>query len=169
MARKREEKKGEEGKSKELKIVTVQVVTPEKVMQNKRQMGLLYLIDALGPLHERTLTEVTYILQDKGLDLVYDFRKVGNNIYSQSLKNDLVTLMYVGFLETEPGLYRKLRTTSQGKAALEKSGAPQGIVEFVKVHFEELRNRVSLVDAEIDKEIRDRLRLVSRPRRRQGF
>lgn len=169
MARKREEKKGEEGKSKELKIVTVQVVTPEKVMQNRRQMSLLYIIDALGPLHERSLTEVAYVIQDKGLDLGYDFRKVGNNIYSQSLKNDLVTLMYVGFLETEPGLYRKLKTTSQGKTALEKGGAPQGVADFIKAHFEELRNRVSLVDAEIDKEIRDRARLVSRPRRRPGF
>lgn len=168
MAKKKDKGGGQqEGKgTKELKIVSVQVVTPDAVMKNPRQMGLLYIIDRLGPTHEKTLQHITYIIQEElNAGLGYDFRKVGNTPYSPQLKSDLVALLYVGFVETEPGLFRKLRTTSSGKDALEKVAPPAGLVETINSNFELLRNKASILDSELDLEIRKRMRgLVGRRR-----
>jgi len=171
MAKKRKKEGGEggqEGKgTKELKIVSVSVVKPEQVVKNPRQMGLLYVIDKLGPTHEKTLQHIVYDLQEEyGVDFGYDFRKIGNTPYSPMLKNDLVQLLYVGFVETEPGLYRKLRTTNTGKDALEKHGAPPKVAEALKNNFETLRNKASMIDEQLDLEIKRRM---SRPRRRFPF
>lgn len=172
MAKKKKEKAegGQEGKgTKELKIISVSVVRPEQVVRNPRQMGLLYIIDKLGPTHERTLQHIVYELQTEyGVDFGYDFRKIGNTPYSPQLKTDIVQLLYVGFIETEPSLYRKLRTTSTGKDALEKHGAPPKVVETLNANFEALRNKTSMLDEQLDLEIRKRMQL-SRPRRRFPF
>ena len=167
MARKRDTKaKGEEqGKSKELKIITVQVVTPDKVVSNPRMMGVLYVISKLGVLHEKTLFHVVKKLQDAGATFGYNFNTVAGTPYSPELKTDLVSLMYVGFVETEPGLYRKLRVTSAGREALEKHGAPQGIVSVLDTNFKEIRNEASLMDGQIDLAIR-RSRQPERRQRR---
>lgn len=167
MAKKKDKGEKKEGKgTKELKIVSVQVVTPEAVMKNPRQMGLLYIIDRLGPTHEKTLQHIAYIIQKElNVDLGYDFKQVGNTPYSPKLKSDLVALLYVGFAETEPGLYRKLRTTSSGKDALEKVSPPAGLVETINSNFEMLRNKSSILDSELDLEIRKRTRRLSGRRR----
>ncbi len=172
MAKKKKEAGGQqEGKGgKELKIISVQVVTPEAVMRNPRQMGLLYIIDRLGPTHEKTLQHIVYMIQEElGVNLGYDFRKVGNTPYSPTLKTDIVALLYVGFIETEPGIYRKLRTTGAGKDALEAQGPPAGLVETINSNFEALRNKASILDSELDLEIRKRFRFMQRPRRRPLF
>jgi len=165
--KKKEASSGQEGKGgKELKIISVQVVTPEQVAKNQRQMSLLYIIDKLGPTHEKTLQHIVYMLQEEfNVDLGYEFRKVGNTPYSPLLKSDLTALLYVGFVETEPSLYRKLRTTSQGKDKLEKNPPPPGLVEAVKNNFEALRNKASILDSELDLEIKKRMRETTRRRR----
>ncbi len=165
--KKRDSGGGQEGKGgKELKIISVQVVTPDQVVKNPRQMGLLYIIDRLGPTHEKTLQHIVYIIQeDYNVDLGYQFRKIGNTPYSPQLKADLTALLYVGFVETEPSLYRKLRTTSSGKDALEKNSPPPGLVEAIKNNFEALRNKASILDSELDLEIRKRMRETARRRR----
>ena len=168
--KKREEGKGEEGKGgKELKIITFQAITRDKVLSNDRQVAILYLVDKFGPIHEKTLMDLVKNLQELGYDLGYSFTMVGRYPYSPDLKNDLTALMYVGFVETEPGMYRKLRTTSDGKDALEKAKVPQGLVDAVNKHFEELRNKASIIDGELDLEIRKRFRELKRPRRRGLF
>ncbi len=170
MARKRKgsQETGESGSkgSKDLKIITVQVVTGDKVMENPRQMALLYLIDKFGPIHEKTLHYLAKDIQELGFDLGYKFSSIGGVPFSQELKSDLVALLYVGFIETEPSMYRKLRTTNNGKDALEKKAPPQALVEIVEKNFERLRNRTSLLDGQLDHEIRMRLRELSRGRRR---
>ena len=171
MAKKKKETGGQqEGKSKDIKIISIQVVRPEDVLRNPRQLGLLYIIDRLGPTHEKTLQHLVFTIQDEyGMDLGYEFRKVGNTPYSPQLKSDIVALLYVGFIETEPGIYRKLRTTSQGKDALEKQPPPAGVVEVVNKNFEALRNKASIIDSELDLEIRRKYRTIQRARRRFPF
>ncbi len=168
MARKKQERGGEaEGKGgKELKIITVQVVTREKVLSNPRQMGLLYIIDKFGPMHERTLQHLIYKVQELGYDMGYrDFSVVGEVPYSPTLKSDIVALLYVGFIETEPTMYRKLRVTGDGREALEKYDVPQGLADTISTHFEELRNLASIIDNQVDLQVRRRMLQRRRPRR----
>ncbi|MEB3787646.1 MAG: hypothetical protein GSR78_02690 [Desulfurococcales archaeon] len=171
MAKKKKEeaKSGGEKGGKELKIVTYHVITRDKVVANERQMSLLYIIDRFGPLHEKTLMELAQAIQEMGYELGYTFKQVGGSPFSPELKNDLIALMYVGFVETEPNLYRKLKTTSDGKDALEKATIPQGLVDVINKNFEKLRNKASIRDQELDLEIRKRLEVVRRPRRRGFF
>lgn len=169
MARKKQERAGEsEAKTgKELKIITVQVVTKDRVLKNDRQMALLYLIDKFGPLHERTLQHLVHKIQELGYDLGYrDFSVVGEVPYSPTLKSDIVALLYVGFVETEPSIYRKLRVTSDGKEVIERRyKAPEALDRVISENFEELRNLASLVDNQVDLQVRRRLRERRRPRR----
>ncbi|MCE4603726.1 MAG: hypothetical protein F7B20_02025 [Aeropyrum sp.] len=169
MARKKREakKEGEGEKSKELKIITVEVVTRDKVVKNPRQLALLYIIDRLGPIHERTLQHIVYELQQKGAQIGYDFRIVAGVPYSPEFKNDLVALTYVGFVEINPRKNRRLQTTSDGKDALEKHGAPKGVVEVLEKHYEELRNLASLTDWKVDEHLRRVKELRSTGRRSQ--
>ncbi len=174
MAKKKKKEGGEkqqEGKgTKDLKIVSVSVVKPEQVIRNPRQMALLFVIDKLGPTHEKTLQHILYDLQEEyGVDLGYDFKKIGNTPYSPILKNDIVQLLYVGFIETEPNLYRKLRTTNTGKDVLEKHTPPAKVVEVVNANFEALRNKASMLDSQLDLEIRRRMQLQMQRRRRFPF
>lgn len=159
MSKRRREAKvdTEAGKSKELKIITVQVVTRDRVVKNPRQMGLLYIIDKLGPLHEKTLQHIAYEVQKRGAQLGYNFTVVANVPYSPDFRNDLVALTYVGFVEINPRRNRKLQTTSDGKEALEKYGAPRGVVEVVEKHFEELKNMATLLDGKIDLALKRRI------------
>ena len=168
MAKKKaqEKREGDQKASKELKIVTVQVVTRDKVIKNPRQMGLLYVIDTFGPLFERTLQEIVYDLQQAGADFGYDFRLVGGTPYSPLLKSDIAALLYVGFVETNPRLFRRLQTTNDGKDALEKHGPPAGVVTVVKQKFEEIKNKAAILDRQVELEVRRKTREMARPRRR---
>ncbi|MEB3816385.1 MAG: hypothetical protein LRS46_00370 [Desulfurococcales archaeon] len=172
MPKKKQERGGEgEGKaSKDLKIITVQVVTRDRVIKNPRQMSLLYLIDKLGPIHEKTLQHVVHRVQELGADLGYkDFSVVGGVPYSPTLKSDVVALLYVGFIETEPTMYRKLRVTGDGKEALEKYYKPlPELEEVLSNNFEEIRNMASLIDNQVDLQVRRR-GLVERRRPRRLF
>ncbi len=167
--KKREDSKQQESKgSKELKITTIHVVTPDKVLSNERQVSLLYLIDKFGPLHEKTIMKLVYMLNEKGYNLGYNFRLVGDSPYSPELKNDLVALLYVGFIEAETTLYRKLRTTGEGKDALAKANVPKGLIDVINKNFEEFRNTASMVDSELDLQIRNRFRELQRGGRRRA-
>ena len=143
------------GAAKELKITTVQVINRDKVLQSPRLMGLLYLVSRLGPIHERTLHMIVKEVQSKGFDMGYQFFSVGQDPYSPALKNDVVSLLYVGFLESEPR-YKKLVVSSAGKEALEKVGAPKGLQDLVESSIQELKVKSSTMDARIDLEIKGR-------------
>jgi len=141
------------GSAKELRITPTQVITKEKVLQNPRLMGLVYLVSRLGPIHERTLHMVVSEVQAKGFDMGYQFFKVGQDPYSPALKSDVVALLYVGLLESEPR-YKKLVVSSAGKEALEKVGAPKGLQDLVEASIKELKAKSSMMDARIDAEMR---------------
>ncbi len=163
---KKEEQKGqtkqETGKSKELKIVTVHVVTRDMVVKNPRLMALLYIVDSLGPMHERTLHDIVKQVQDLGGGLGYNFKSLGIGLHSQELKNDLIALTYVGFVEVDP-VRKKIRSTGEGKEALEKHGAPPGIIRVVEENKVNLKNLIALFDSHLDAQLRRR---SERPTRR---
>ncbi|MEM1927921.1 MAG: hypothetical protein QXS85_04220 [Acidilobaceae archaeon] len=136
-------------KSKELKLVTVQVITKDRVVKNERQMALLYLINEIGPMHERTVYEIAREVQELGFPLGYTFKRVADSLYCPELKSDLIALTYVGFLETDP-VRKKYRVTGQGKEALEATGVPEALSKLVESHREKLKNHASLVDAQVE-------------------
>jgi len=78
---------------------------------------------------------------------------VGQDPYSPALKSDVVALLYVGLLESEPR-YKKLVISSAGKEALEKVGAPKGLQDLVEASIKELKAKSSMMDARIDAEMR---------------
>gem|GEM_PF-168596 len=139
--------------AKELKIVATQVITKDKVVQNQKLMSLLYLISQLGMVHERTLQIVVSELKNKGIDLGYQFNQLGNDPYSPTLKNDIIALLYTGLVEAEPR-YRKIRVTSDGKEVLEKAEIQKSFQESLNKVLNEIKNKASLTDAEIDFELR---------------
>ncbi len=139
------------GSAKELRITPTQVITKEKVLQNARLMGLVYLVSRLGPIHERTLHMVVSEVQAKGFDMGYQFFKVGQDPYSPALKSDVVALLYVGLLESEPR-YKKLVISSAGKEPLRSRG-PRA-QDLVEASIKELKAKSSMMDARIDAEMR---------------
>jgi len=162
---KKEEQKGqakqESGKTKELRITTVHVVTKDSIIKNQRQLSLLYIIDKLGPIHERTLHSIVKHIQELGAPLGYNFVKVVDGLYSLELKNDLIALTYVGFIDTDP-LRRKYRTTSEGKEALEKHSVPPGVIKVLEENRENLKNLVALFDSQVDLQLRRKTERESR-------
>ncbi len=59
-------------------------------------------------------------VQAKGFDMGYQFFKVGQDPYSPALKSDVVALLYVGLLESEPR-YKKLVVSSASWRGLPSS------------------------------------------------
>ena len=132
-------------KRKELKLETRHVITPEQVVKNERQMRLLQVIQAYGDISEKRLIHLVYELREHGVDLDYTFSKIGNVITSKQLKDDILALLYVGFVETI-GRAKKLRITSMGREALQKLETP----EEIKKAVEKVRAKIAAIDAEIE-------------------
>ncbi len=140
---------GHEKKSKEIKIEARKVITPEEISKNKRMMKLLHIIGAYGSLTEKALNHLIYIMKEKGLDLDYRFFKIGNSIASKELREDILSLLYVDFIETH-GRAKKIRLTSAGKEVLEKNPLPEEEEERIHKLVEEARPQVSAIDAEVE-------------------
>ncbi len=157
-------------KTKELKIITRHVVTIDDVAKDPRKLKLLYLVDALGEISEKALQYLVYWLKtEKQLDLGYEFLVIGNVPSSKELKMDIVALLYVGALETNPR-NKKLRVTSVGKELLEKTVTENLKPEFDRVvaAAKELEAKVKSIDAEVELTIK-MLRQSMRRRRRRRF
>ena len=124
------------GKSKELKIMARQVVTAEDVSKSRRSVILLHIVKRLGEVSEKGLTHLLYKMKEKGVDVGYNFVKIGKVIGSNELHQEIMDLLYVGLIERIPSK-NKLRITSDGEEFLEKK---------VKVDEEEVSRILSLVD-----------------------
>ncbi len=153
-------------KSKELKIITRYVVTLKDVERDPRKIKLLYTIKSYGEISEKALQYLVYHLaKDKGIDLGYKFLVIGNVPSSKELKEDMVALLYVGLLETNPR-NKKLRVTSLGNEFLEKTKILEPDIEKLSKSIEELRSRIQSIDAEVEMTIRELARMMRRRRRR---
>jgi len=153
-------------KSKELKIITRYVVTLKDVEKDPRKIKLLHIIKSYGEISEKALQYLVYHLaKDKGIDLGYKFLVIGNVPSSKELKEDMVALLYVGLIETNPK-NKKLRITGLGKELLEKVSIPKEEADRIASAIEELRSRIQSIDAEVEMTIRELARMMRRRRRR---
>jgi len=141
------------GTKKELVIVTRPVVTPQEVERDERKKKLLLVLKAMedqGGIYERSLVNLVYWLKtEKDLDLGYNFFLVGNVPTSKELHEDIMALLYVGYIETDPRT-RKLRLTNDGKEFLEKKWFDEALYKKIKAAVDELRPKIAALDAQIE-------------------
>ncbi len=151
-------------KSKELKIITRHVITLDDIKNDPRKIKLLYIIDTVGGISEKALQHLIYYMKNSEYDLGYDFILLGNTPSSKMLHNDIVALLYVGLIETNPR--RKLVTTSLGKEFLEKvkDNIPEDEKENIKKLIDDLRIKIAHIDMEVELSYR-----AARRRRRRFF
>lgn len=144
------------GKSKELKIITKHVITIEDIKKDPRKIKLLYIINTLGGISEKALQHLIYYMKEKDYDLGYNFIMLGTTPSSKDLHNDLVALLYVGLLETDPR--RKLLVTSMGKEFLQnhESAISEEEKEKIKSLVDELRIKIAPIDTEVELAYRTR-------------
>jgi len=154
-------------KSKELKIITRHVVTINDVLKDPRKIKILYLINEFEEMSEKALQYLVYWLKsEKNIDLGYDFLVIGNVPSSKDLKMDLVALLYVGALETNPK-NKKLRVTSIGKELLGKVNLDKEELDKIVANAKEYEARVKSIDAEV--ELTVKMLSSARRRRRRRF
>ena len=154
-------------KSKELKIITRHVVTINDVLKDPRKIKILYLINEFEEISEKALQYLVYWLKsEKNIDLGYDFLVIGNVPSSKDLKMDLVALLYVGALETNPK-NKKLRVTSIGKELLGKVNLDKEELDKIVANAKEYEARVKSIDAEV--ELTVKMLSSARRRRRRRF
>jgi hypothetical protein len=139
-------------KSKELKIVTKPVIALESVKNNKRAIKVLYLISELGSVTEKGLSYVIKELSSAGVDLGYRFLEIAGIPTSKELREDIISMLYVGLLESSQG--KKLSVTSQGKEVLSQIQLEQGYIDALKSKLPEIKTKLATILAEADLESR---------------
>ncbi len=138
------------GKSKELKIVTRHVVTLDQVKEDKTKLMLLHAIKAYGEITEKALQHLIHELQQFGVEMGYEFIMIGNTPSSKRLREDVVALLYVGLLETNPK-NKKLRLTSMAESEfLPQVSLPEEDVKKISDAVEQARAKISAIDAEVE-------------------
>lgn len=150
--------------SKELRIITRPVVTIEDIKSNDRLKRLVYIMGLYGEITERGLQHLIYEVQKAGYELGYSFLTIKNMVSSKTLREDVVELLYVGILESDPRS-KKFKLTSQGQEFLSEisSSIPSEEAEKVRGMVEEVRAKITTIDAEA--ELSSLLRRSGRRRR----
>ncbi len=153
------------GKSKELKIITRPAITVADITNDLRKISLLQIIKSFGEITEKALMYLAKGIQDKDVNLGYHFFEVAGSLTSKELKEDIIALLYLGLIETNPR-NKKLRITSEGLEFLERNVDRLGEnKEKIAGLVEELRPKIIPIDAE--QELSFKLLRVSRRRRRR--
>lgn len=137
------------GKSKELKIVTRHVITLDQVKGDKAKLMLLHAIKAYGEITEKALQHLVHELQQSGVEMGYEFIMIGNTPSSKRLREDVVALLYVGLLETNPK-NKKLRLTPMAESEFLSQVRLPEEVEKVSEAVEQVRAKISAIDAEVE-------------------
>lgn len=151
-------------KSKELKIITRPALTINDIVNDVRKIALLHVIKTFGEITEKALYYLIKWIQEKKLDLGYSFFEIAGTLSSKELKEDIIALLYLGLLETNPR-NKKLKITADGLDFLEKYGSKlDETIEKLTQAVEDLRPKVIPIDAE--QELSFRLFRGSRKRRR---
>ncbi|MEB3825799.1 MAG: hypothetical protein LRS47_03925 [Desulfurococcales archaeon] len=138
---------------KEFKPVSFKVITLDQVVKNERLMNLLYLLSKFKELNEKTIYHLVHEVQEKGFNMGYNFFVVGGHPNSKQLKDDLIALMYVDLIETEPRL-KKIKLTGQGMDVVEEysgnmSSEKKNLIDNI---VEEIRKKIMILDNEADLE-----------------
>lgn len=138
------------GKSKELKIITRHVITLDDIVKDEEKLRLLYVIKEFGEISEKAMHYLIHGLQDsKNIDMGYSFNVIGGIPFSKKLREDIVSLLYVGVIETNPR-NKKLRITTLGNEVLEKNAEKLGDTNSIKEGIEDLRAKITSIDAELE-------------------
>ncbi len=156
------------GTKRELVIIARPAVTLEQVKTDERKRKLLTVLQALEKLkgiYERSLAHLLYWLKtEKGIDLGYDFLLVGDTPTSKQLREDIVALLYVGLVESDP-ITKKLRITNEGKELLKTVGIDEEFYKKVEEAIEEYKPKLTTIEAQI--ELTTALMRPGAPRRRR--
>lgn len=150
-------------KSKELKIVARHVVTLGQIEEDPMKLRLLFVMREFGELSEKALQHLVYHLRQKNVGLDYEFNFIGGVPSSRRLREDLMALLYVGLIETNPRT-KKLRLTKSGEEFLEKRKDKVTEANEIRKGIEEVRTKIASLDAELELQA-----LLERQSRRRRF
>ena len=137
------------GKSKELKITTKQVISPTIIKDDERKAKLMHVIKTYGEISEKGLNMLVKELKDKGFDLGYQFIVIGDKVNSQQLRDDVMSLTYLGYLEVDPKS-KKIKISSQGEEALSTLNLNQDMLNKMKELVNGIKSNISLKESEDD-------------------
>jgi len=110
---------------------------------------ILHIVKQFGEISEKGLTRLLYEMKEKGVDLGYQFVKIGKVVGSKDLHQDIMDLLYVGLLERNPAK-NKLRLTPDGEEFLEKYGLPEDEVKPVVDLAVSLKSVIEPIEAEVE-------------------
>lgn len=142
---------GQEKKSKEFRLEPRTVISMESLLSSERVIKLIYILNTYGEISEKGVYHLVHELKERGLDLGYVFFKIGDNISSKQLREDLTSLLYLELLETK-GRAKKLVLTSKGREELRNRIATlsEEFRERATKLIEDLRGIVASIDAETE-------------------
>ncbi|HIQ04010.1 MAG TPA: hypothetical protein EYH40_06310 [Desulfurococcales archaeon] len=134
---------------KELKIISRPALTLNDIIKDKNKILLTYIINVYGEISEKALHYLVKELKDKGFELKYNFIDIAGVPSSKTLHEDVVALLYVGILESNPR-NKKLRLTNEGKELLEKASNKLSKDECEKLLkiINEVKPKIIPIDAE---------------------
>ncbi|MCH1770985.1 MULTISPECIES: hypothetical protein [Metallosphaera] len=149
---------GQPGKSKELKTSSKQVISPSVLKEDKRKLQLLYIIKVLGGVTEKGLITLLYEGTQKGLNMGHQFNTLGNNLISPTVKEDITSLLYLGYIESDQT--KKLKLTNDGEEALaaNKQLLDEGFINTVNNVVTELKQKIVSIDQEYNLKLRSERR-----------
>ena len=137
-------------KSKEVKIIAKQVFTLSDIEKNPRALKLLYIINNVGSISEKALQYLLYHMRESGVDFKYAFTTIGGVPSSRELLNEILSLKYVGLLESLPN--RKIVLTGLGKEFLASrlNALSEEEKNLLNKVLEEAKPKIVPIDAEVD-------------------
>lgn len=153
-------------KSKELKIITRPALTINDIVNDSRKIALLHIVKSFGEITEKALYHLVKGVQEEGkIKLGYSFFEVAGILSSKELREDLIALLYLGLLESNPR-NKKLRITADGQEFLEQNIEKLGDnAEKISEAIENLRPKIIPIDAEQELTFK----LMKPGRRRRAF
>ncbi|QKQ99981.1 hypothetical protein GWK48_05940 [Metallosphaera tengchongensis] len=146
---------GQPGKSKELKTASKQVISPSILKEDKRKLQLLYIIKTLEGVSEKGLITLLYEGSQKGLNMGHQFNTLGNNLFSPTVKEDVTSLLYLGYIESDPQT-KKLKLTNDGEEAFQsnKQLLEENFINTANAVIGELKSKIVSIDQEYNLKLR---------------
>lgn len=134
------------------------MINPTILNEDKRKLSLLYIINRMERVSEKALTALIFEMKEKGMDLGYNFNNIGNNIFSHSLKEDITSLLYLGFIENDLKT-KKLSLSNDGKEFLEKSQIEEEMKNKLDSTINDLKVKINAIDEEYNLKMKNERRL----------
>lgn len=146
---------------KELKIVSKQVINPNIIVEDKRKLNLLYLIKQFGAISEKGLLVFVQELKNKGFDLGYNIITISTNTYSPMLKEDITSLLYLGFIEIDQQT-KRLRITNKGIEILENAQIDEVLKNITSQFLAEIKPKITAIEQEYVLKLKNERKMLRR-------